>query len=58
MAVLGLHQSVRFYSRPNRASDAFRETNHSRDGRLTKDAQAAFQTANELYRDRRYTLPD
>ncbi len=57
MAVLGLHNSVRFYSRTNRASDAFAEGTTTEMLELAKDAQAAFQTANEVYRDRRYTLP-
>ncbi|MEO7157650.1 MAG: sulfatase-like hydrolase/transferase [Vicinamibacterales bacterium] len=56
MAVLGLHQTVRFYSRPNRASDAFTEASTAETVELAKDAQAAFQTANQVYRDRQYAL--
>ncbi|MEO7134779.1 MAG: LTA synthase family protein [Vicinamibacterales bacterium] len=58
MAVLGLHQSVRFYSRPDRASDTFSEKTTPEILELAKDAEAAFQTANQVYRDRRYTLRD
>jgi phosphoglycerol transferase MdoB-like AlkP superfamily enzyme len=56
MAVLGLHQSVRFYSRPDRASDAFSEVTTPETLELATDAEAAFQTANQVYRDRKYTL--
>jgi phosphoglycerol transferase MdoB-like AlkP superfamily enzyme len=56
MTVLGLHQSVRLYSRPNRASDAFTEQVIPRTPELAKDAQSAFQTASEAYLERRYVL--
>lgn len=59
LAVLELHQGVRYYSRPNRASDVFTETEETPELReIARDAQAAFQTANRAYRDRRYTLPN
>ncbi|HQZ40116.1 MAG TPA: LTA synthase family protein [Vicinamibacterales bacterium] len=58
LVVLGLHRSVAFYTRTDRTSDEFHratgETPPLRD--LASDAEAAFQTAYEYYRGRRYSL--
>ena len=58
MAVLGLHQAVRYYWRPDRAGNAFADAEASPELlEVAKDAEAAFQTANAAYRDRKYGLP-
>ncbi|HEX8028711.1 MAG TPA: LTA synthase family protein [Vicinamibacterales bacterium] len=58
MAVLGLHRSTRCYSRPDRSSTAFVEAAATSTLKeIVKDAEAAFQTANLVYRDRQYALP-
>lgn len=59
LVVLGLHRMRRFYERSGRGSDDFREVNGSELARqsLAVDAQAAFQTAYRLYRERRFVLP-
>jgi phosphoglycerol transferase MdoB-like AlkP superfamily enzyme len=58
MVVLGLHGSFRYYWRPDRKANQFAEAQQSTEVMETaRDAQAAFQIANRVYRDRRYVLP-
>jgi phosphoglycerol transferase MdoB-like AlkP superfamily enzyme len=58
MVVLGLHGSFRYYWRPDRKANQFGEAQPSPEVLETaRDAQAAFQIANQVYRDRQYVLP-
>jgi phosphoglycerol transferase MdoB-like AlkP superfamily enzyme len=60
LVVLGLHQSRTFYTRPDRKSDTFTRVDGDSPQlrELASDAAAAYQTAYQLYRERRFTLPD
>lgn len=59
LVVLGLNRSHAFYTRDDRRSDAFHkvtgETSELRE--LAADTAAAFQTAYQVYRERKYVLP-
>jgi phosphoglycerol transferase MdoB-like AlkP superfamily enzyme len=59
LVVLGLHQTKAFYTRSGKDSDTFvridAETSELKE--LAADASAAFQTAYQVYRERRYVLP-
>lgn len=58
MVVLGLHGSMRYYWRPDRKGNQFSEAQPSPEVMETaRDAQAVFQVANQVYRDRQYVLP-
>ena len=58
MVVLGLHRSFRYYWRPDRKGNQFLDAQPSAEVLETaRDAQAAFQTANKVYRDRQYVIP-
>jgi phosphoglycerol transferase MdoB-like AlkP superfamily enzyme len=58
MAVLGLHGSFNYYWRPDRKGNQFSDAQPSGEVMETaRDAQAAFQVANQVYRDRQYGLP-
>ena len=59
LVVLGLNQSRTFYTRPDRRSDTFNQTTAETPAlqELAADTAAAFQTAYQVYRERRYRLP-
>ena len=59
LVVLGLHQSRTFYTRPDRHSDAFVQPSGESPAMhdLAADTSAAFQTAYQVYLERRYRLP-
>jgi phosphoglycerol transferase MdoB-like AlkP superfamily enzyme len=58
MVVLGLHGSFRYYWRPDRKANQFGDAQPSPEVLETaRDAQAAFQIANQVYRDRQYVIP-
>ena len=59
LVVLGLNQSRTFYTRPDRRSDTFIRTAGDTPAlqELAADTAAAFQTAYQVYRERRYRLP-
>jgi len=59
LAVLGLNHSRTFYARDNKSTDVFVRVSGDAPGmqELAADAEAAFQTAYRVYRERRYTLP-
>jgi hypothetical protein len=58
--VLGLQRTLTFYQRSGRESDGFTEIPGDTDAlrELAADAEAAFQTAYQLYRERKYKLPE
>lgn len=60
LVVLSLHRGLGYYSRSDRNSDTFRPLSDVSDAlrETAFDTQSAFQTAYQLYRDRRYILPD
>lgn len=60
LVVLSLDRGLGYYARSDRNSDAFTPLSAVPEAlrETAFDTQAAFQTAYQLYRDRRYILPD
>jgi len=60
LVVLGLHRSVTYYRRPDRHSQRLVKTlaKSPEMTELTRDTEAAFQTAYRRYMDRAFRLPD
>lgn len=60
LVVLGLQRTLTFYERPGRGSDEFTQIPSDTPAlrELAADAEAAFQTAYQLYRERKYRIPE